>query len=146
MVTIAIVAIFSSLAAPSFRKLIAAQRTRSAASALTESLWLARSESIKRDDNVTFKFNNTGTNTVVSAWEVTQSTNGTGTSLHHQDGFPSVLATTSTGSDVLFTFNRYGRLAAGSGWVKLGVPGANVYRWVCVSASGRATVQETACT
>ena len=142
MVTVALVATLSALAAPSLRQLIATQRVRTAASALNESLWLARSEAVKRNTNVTFKFNK-GT---VTDWDVVEGLTGVGTSLHHQDGYPAITATTAPpGDDVLFTFNPYGRLTSGTGWVKLEVASAGAFRFVCVSSTGRASVQELAC-
>jgi type IV fimbrial biogenesis protein FimT len=142
MVTVAVIAIFSTLAAPSFRQLIALQRVRTAASAITESLWIARSEAIKRNANVTFKVKKGS----IVDWDVTESLDGTGPSLHHQEGFPSITSTTSSGADVLYTFNPYGRLSAGAGWIKLTAPNAaSASRYVCVSTMGRAAVQEASC-
>ena len=147
MVTVAVVAIFATLAAPSFRQLIATQRVKSVASALNESLWVARSEALKRNDNVAFAFANAGSNTVVADWKITQSSDGSGTALVQQSGSPSVVSETSTGANLLFVFNSSGRLTSGgSSWIKLSVPSANVNRWVCVSAGGRATTQSTSCT
>ena len=142
MVTVAVMAIFSTLAAPEFRRLIAAQRVRAAASALNESLWLARSESIKRNTSVTFSFPNGS----VSDWDIVVGTTAGGLPLlHHQDGFAAITSTTSTGANQLFTFNPYGRLTTGTAWVKLEMASAAVSRWVCISSTGRATVQESAC-
>ena len=52
LVTIAIVAILATIAAPSYRSLILNQSTRSAASDLQMSLFFARGEAIKRAANV----------------------------------------------------------------------------------------------
>lgn len=146
MITVAIVAILSALAAPSFQQLIAAQRIKSVASALSESLWIARSEALKRNDKVAFNFTNAGSDTVVGDWKITQSSDGTGTALLQQMGSPSVVSTTSTGGDVLFVFNSSGRLISGGpSSIKLSVLSANVNRWVCISASGRAVTQSTSC-
>jgi type IV fimbrial biogenesis protein FimT len=146
MFVVLIVAILATLAAPSFRQLIAKQRVKSAASALTESLWVARSEAVKRNTDVSFKFTNAGSDTTVAEWKITQSSDGSGTALHQQDGFPAVVSTTSSSGNVLFTFNAYGRLTSGgSSWIKFSVPSANVNRWVCVSTAGRAIAQDTAC-
>jgi type IV fimbrial biogenesis protein FimT len=120
MVTVAVVAILAALAAPSFQQLIATQRIKSVASALTESLWVARSEALKRNDNVAFNFTNAGDNSVVGDWKITQSSDGTGPS---------------------------GRLTSGgSSSIQLSVLSAGVNRWVCISASGRAVSQSTPCT
>ena len=146
MITLAVVAVLAALAAPSFQQLIATQRIKSVASALNESLWVARSEALKRNDKVAFNFTNSGDDTVVGDWKITQSSDGTGTALLQQMGSPSVLSTTSTGSNVLFVFNSSGRLTSGgSSSIKLSVPSANVNRWVCISASGRAVTQSTSC-
>jgi type IV fimbrial biogenesis protein FimT len=145
MVTVAVVAVLSTIAAPSMRQMVATQRVRSAASALTESLWMARSEALKRNDNVTFRL----VNGTLTGWDIVQGTTGVPTvpapSLHRQDGFSNVTATPSTNADVLFTFNAYGRLAPTATWVNLEVTGANAYRCVRISTTGRAVVQETAC-
>ena len=146
MITLAVVAVLAALAAPSFQQLIATQRIKSVASALNESLWVARSEALKRNDKVAFNFTNSGDDTVVGDWKITQSSDGTGTALLQQMGSPSVLSTTSTGSNVLFVFNSSGRLTSGgSSSIKLSVPSANVHRWVCISANGRAVTQSTSC-
>ena len=140
---VVIVAIFASLAGPPFRQMIAAQRIRAASSAITETLWIARSEAIKRNDTVSIKFVNAGANSPISGWDVTQSADGSGTSLHHHDGYPTLAATTSSGGNLLFTFNAFGRLTSGDAWVKLVASG--VTRWVCISAGGKVLLQESAC-
>lgn len=152
MVTLAVVAVLAALAAPSFQQLIATQRIKSVASALNESLWVARSEALKRNDKVAFNFTNSGDDTVVGDWKITQSSDGTGTALLQQTGSPSVVSTTSTcpspstSGNLLFVFNSSGRLTSGgSSSIKLSVPSAKVNRWVCISASGRAVTQSTSC-
>lgn len=52
MVVVAIVAILTALAAPSFRPLIERWRVRDAAEGMTSTMYLARSEAIKRSGNV----------------------------------------------------------------------------------------------
>ena len=147
MVTVAVVTILAALAAPSFQQLIATQRVKSVASALTESLWVARSEALKRNDNVAFNFTNAGDNSVVGDWKITQSSDGTGTAILQQAGSPTVVSTTSTGGNLLFVFNPSGRLTSGgSSSIQLSVLSAGVNRWVCISASGRAVSQSTPCT
>ena len=147
MTVVAIVAVFAALAAPSFRSMIATQRVKSVASAVNESLWVARSEALKRNDNVAFVFTNTGTNTAVADWAITQSSDGSGTALVQQSGAPTVMSQTSSGGNLLFVFNSAGRLTSGgSSWIKLSVPSTDSARWVCISAGGRATTQSTSCT
>ena len=53
MITVAILAITVSLAAPAFRELLVAQRMRSVAYDMTSDLVLARSEAVKRGQAVT---------------------------------------------------------------------------------------------
>ena len=146
MVTVAIVAIFATLAAPSFRQLIATQRVKSVASALTESLWVARSEALKRNEDVQFVFANAGANTLVADWKITRSSD-TVTPLIQQSGSPSVVSTTSSGGNLLFVFNAFGRSTnpGAASWIKLSVPSTGADRWVCISATGRATTQSTSC-
>ena len=140
MIVVTVVAIFSTLAAPSFRKLVAKQRLTSAASALIESLWLGRSEALKRNTDVSFKFTDAN-----SGWSVRLGTDGTtGTTLHNQDGFASINSSSSGGASTIFSFNAYGRLS-GTGWVQLGNASAGVYKCVTVSSSGRATVTDAQC-
>lgn len=145
MVTLAVVAVLVALAAPAFQNLIATQRIKSVASALNESLWVARSEALKRNDKVSFSFPNSGGGTVVGDWKVTQSSDGSGTAIIQQMGSPAVTSTTSSGGNLLFTFNSSGRLTAptAASWIELSGASGNVKRWVCISASGRAVTQST---
>lgn len=131
MITVAIMAIFATLAAPSFRDLIATQRMRSATSALTESLWLARSEALKRNTVVGFSFDNIST-----GWNIKAGA----TTLHTQDAFPSI--SSGAGS---FQFNAYGRLPDAMK-IELGMATANLYRCVTVSTAGRVLEKEGKCT
>lgn len=55
MIAIAVLAILASLAAPSFKELLAAQRIRLTASDLYSSLLMARSEAMKRNVTVTVR-------------------------------------------------------------------------------------------
>jgi prepilin-type N-terminal cleavage/methylation domain-containing protein len=139
MITVSVVAIFSSLAAPGFRTLIAKQRLTSAASALSESLWLGRSEALKRNTDVSFKFTSAS-----AGWNLTLGSDGTGTTLHSQDGFSAISSSSSGGAATIFSFNNYGRLAS-TGWVQLSNSTVGVYKCVTVSSSGRTTVTDAAC-
>jgi type IV fimbrial biogenesis protein FimT len=139
LVTIVVVAIFSAIAGPAFREMIANQRVRSGTSALNESLWLARSEAVKRNaDDVSFTVaNGTG-----STWTVVAGV----TPLHAQQGLSNVLwQKCGTGASTVYTFNRYGRLTGGAGLMQVSIADTNVHRCVTVSVSGRATVAEGEC-
>ena len=146
MTVVLLVAVLAVLAAPGFQTLIATQRVKSVASALNESLWVARSEALKRNDKVSFSFINSGDNSPVADWKITQSSDGSGTAILQQSGSPTVLSSTTGGGNLLFTFNSSGRLSSGgSTFIKLSVPSANVNRWVCISPNGRAVTQTTSC-
>ena len=132
MIVLAVVAIFASLAAPSFRELTATQKVRSAVSALNESLWLARSEAIKRNTDVEFEFDS-----VSSGWTIQVG----GATLHSQDPFANV----DSGA-ARFVFNGYGRLTSRDGVpLTVEVSQAGVARCVTVTSTGRTTVEDGAC-
>src|SRR5437870_4927917 len=105
MIVITIVVICATIAAPSFKQLIATQRVRTAASALKESLWMARAEATRRNATVGFLFVNAATD-----WSVPDPDDATKTLLRQQ-GFPAVASDTQTHTSVQFTFNAYGRLS-----------------------------------
>lgn len=138
-VVIAIIAIFTALAAPSFRQMAAQQRVRSAASAITESLWVARAEALKRNREVNFVFADAATQ-----WSVPDPDGGP-TPLLTQPAHRSVSSSTQSGANVQFTFNAYGRLSNGSGWIQLGDVAAGIYRCLRVATTGRATSTEGKC-
>jgi type IV fimbrial biogenesis protein FimT len=135
---IAIVAIFASLAAPSLRQFIAQQRVRSAASAIVESLWVARAEALKRNRDVGFVFVD-----AASGWNVPDPDGGA-TPLLTQPAHTSVSSSTSTGANLQFTFNAYGRLQD-TRWIELKDTATGIYRCVNVAPSGRATNAEGKC-
>ena len=140
MTVIAIVAIFSTLAAPSFRQLIAQQRVKSAASALSESAWLARSEALKRNDSVSFTYT-----TAAAGWNIDYTNkDGTVTRLLTQDGSPAVTSTLKNGTGV-FTFNPYGRLGAAQTIELTSASVSGVTKCVNVSTSGKTTVRDGTC-
>ena len=130
MITITIMGIFAALAAPSFQNMIASQRIRSATSALTESLWLARSEALKRNAVIAFSFTN-----ISDGWDVKDG----GTTLYRQEPFTSV--TSDAGN---FSFNVYGRMT-GAVSIQLGVASASLYRCVTVSTTGKVSEKDGVC-
>lgn len=139
LTVVMITAILASLATPSFRQLFASQRLRSATSALNETLWLARAEATKRNVDVGFVFVD-----AASAWAI-QDPAGGRTALMTQDGFPSLVTRTHTGAAVEFSFNAYGRLTRGAGWIELGDAGAGLYQCVTVATTGRTTYTKGPC-
>lgn len=135
MVVIALIAILGALAGPSFRTMLASQRVKSAASAVSESLWLARSEAVKRNATVSFTVNNAA---MASGWQLMAGA----TVLHSQDGFSQVGVTAGGGP---YTFNPYGRLVTGAGDLQLSAASNGQNHCVTVSTSGRAAVKSGTC-
>lgn len=73
MVVVAIVAVLSALVGPSFRPLIERWRVRDTAESMTSTMYLARSEAIKRGGNVIItKFDNNPSGTCANGMGVTQ--------------------------------------------------------------------------
>jgi len=140
MTVVSIVAVLATVAAPSFAEMMATQRVRTAASALTESLWLARAEATKRNTDVGFVLRDPET-----GWTIADPA-GSRTPLLVQPGFAAIEFTAQNGDGVRFTFNAYGRLSTGSGWVQVGNSQLGVYRCVTVSTTGRATTTKGPCT
>lgn len=138
MVVAAIVAILAAVAGPSFRDMIAKQRVRSAASAISESVWLGRAEAMKRNAEVTFTFN-------ASGWEVTPSADDS-IKLFKQDALDQVTGTLKNGSSGVFIFNQYGRLSAAQTIELQSASIASSKRCVAVSQTGKATITDGACT
>jgi type IV fimbrial biogenesis protein FimT len=139
LTVVLIAAILASLATPSFRQLFANQRLRSATSALNETLWLARAEATKRNVDVGFVFVD-----AASEWAIEDPAGG-GTALMTQDGFPTLVTRTHTGGEVEFSFNAYGRLTRGAGWIELGDAALGLYQCVTVSTTGRTTFTKGTC-
>ena len=139
MVVVSIVAILASVAAPSFMQMIATQRIRSVASALKESLWVARAEATKRNASVSFTFVNAATD-----WDIMDASGAT--PMLKQHGHPAVVSKTSSGNNVQFNFNAYGRLSTGSGWIELSDASGSTYRCINVATTGRTTTTNAKCT
>lgn len=132
MIVVSVVAILASIAGPSFREIVAAQRVRSAASALGEALWLARSEALKRNAEVGFGFDNVG-----NGWAIQSG----GVTLHTQDALPGVASGAAS-----FAFNAYGRLSTRDGVpLEIGVPDTAAKRCVAVTSTGHASTRDGAC-
>ena len=139
MTVLSVVAILVTVAAPSFAEMVATQRVRAAASALTESLWLARAEATKRNTDVGFAFTDPQ-----AGWTIADPAGGA-TPLLVQAGFSGIEFTAQRGDALRFTFNPYGRLSTGGGWIQVGDPHAAVYRCVAVSTTGRAATTHGPC-
>lgn len=103
MIAIAVLAILASLAAPSFKELLAAQRIRLTASDLYSSLLMARSEAMKR--NVTAKVEATG-----GDWQNGWTVKASGITLQTQSA-PANVTVTGTVNPVSYLYT--GRRQAG---------------------------------
>lgn len=116
MVVVAIVAILSALAGPSFRPLIERWRVRDTAESLTATLYLARSEAIKRGGNVTIDMNpatcidSTSTTGWGCGWVVNHS-DGTVTTELQRSTQPTRIDIALTGSTGAITVDRWGMMA-----------------------------------
>ena len=133
MIVIAIVAIMAGIAAPSFQDMVASQRLRTAGSALNESLWLARSEAIKRNVSVSFEFDD-----IANGWEVKTAGNQT---LLVQEPISGI-----TSGNAAFTFNPYGRLTAGAqNDIELQAVEKSLYHCLSITSTGRVTVEHKQC-
>jgi len=75
IISISIVGILASLALPSFQGIIANARTRSTTESFNLALQLARTEAIKRNARVAFRFETTGAWTVCSSVSTTVQAN-----------------------------------------------------------------------
>src|SRR5688572_23143133 len=105
MAVVAVATILALVAVPAFGDLIATTRARSAASALQASLWLARSEAIKRNRPVGFTLAS-----MEDGWTVTL-VDDPDTVLQQQDGLPGMqLAISGGDASVEFEYNSQGRL------------------------------------
>jgi type IV fimbrial biogenesis protein FimT len=103
MVVVSILAILATLAAPSFRELLAAQRVKNAASDLLADMMLARSEAIRRNRPVTISAINSSWD---NGWSVVE-----GTETIKQRNLASSLVTVSkkSGTDDQVIFGVAGR-------------------------------------
>jgi type IV fimbrial biogenesis protein FimT len=141
MVVVALAAILAVIATPSFRELMVSTRTRAAASALHESLWLARSEAIKRNKPVTFTVT-----TLQDGWTITP-VDKPATVLRKQDGLPDLKLSFNSGTSVTFEYNSQGRLTDGVAAVKMTLSGADGLGPRCISfdAAARPKLTSGAC-
>ena len=110
MVVVAIVAVLAALAGPSFTPLIERWRVRDAAEALTASLYLARSEAIKRGGGVTID----ATGGWSTGWKLTYTQNSTTTDIKVNAPPSRVTIAQNNGNTILYV-DRWGMLSESSG-------------------------------
>lgn len=131
MIVVVIVAIFASLAGPSFVEFTAAQRERNAASALYDSLLLARAEAIKRNTTVSLT-----TSDLAAGWTVTLPDS---TVLRTQEAF-SGLSFNPAAPDLSYAFTGRPPVGAANTSVIISSTSTPTCYKVTVDAAGRATV------
>ena len=110
MVVVAIMAILAALAGPSFAPLIERWRVRDAAETLTATLYLARSEAIKRSGGITIDATG-GWNT---GWKITHTQGGDTTDIKVNPA-PSKISIAQSNSKTLLYVDRWGMLSETSG-------------------------------
>lgn len=134
MVVVAILAVLGALAGPSFSEMIASQRVRAGATALYESLILARSEAIKRNSSVALSATS---GSFSNGWNVFLA-DGT-TSIRSQEALVRTSFTT-TGNVTVLAFNSLGRLSGAKTTISVSGTGT-VKTWTVIAeASGRVCV------
>lgn len=101
LVTVLILAILATIAAPNMTSFILATRVKSAASDLYSALIFARSEAIKRNANIDI--------VPITAWQGGWQVSAGGTVLNQQDAFPATLSIAGPAGTI--TYQRDGRLS-----------------------------------
>nr|WP_091663753.1 GspH/FimT family pseudopilin [Massilia sp. PDC64] len=138
MTVVAITAILSAMAAPSFKSLVAGQRARTASTDLYAALVLARSEAIKRDTQVTLE---PAADTWQAGWRIPNPTD-TGHPVANHGPVPGATITGPTA--VVYLPN--GRVASDTPpSFDIAVDGASTHRCVQVDLSGRPRLQASGC-
>ena len=145
MIVITILAILLTLGIPSFRELIAAQRVRTAASAMYESLLIARSEAIKRNQPVSLHPNTGGFS---NGWRVMLVDNVT--SVRTQEAltnvdfafFDSSNAAITSPSSTTLSYTGLGRMSNIKTTVTMSATGTSKQWSVIAEGSGRVCVTE----
>jgi type IV fimbrial biogenesis protein FimT len=138
MVVVAVMAIMASLAAPSFQQLLAAQRVRLTGYNIVGDMVLARSEAVKRGENVTLT-------PVASNWSQGWSVNVASNALELRGQGRVGNGVQFTTSPASVTFDRNGRTGV-SAVVRFGLyDGASSRRCISLDPSGRPKSANTEC-
>ncbi len=110
VVVMAIVGVLAALAVPSFTPIIERWRVRDAAETLTSTLYLARSEAIKRAGGITIDATG-GWNT---GWKIVHTQSGVTTDIK-TNAVPSRVSITQSNSKTTLYVDRWGMLTESSG-------------------------------
>jgi type IV fimbrial biogenesis protein FimT len=144
LTVIAIAAILAMVAVPSFTKIIATQRLKSAASNLQIALLTARSEALKRNTTVCVSTSNTGC-TSSSDWSQGWYVLNAGTVL---GTFPAYSSLTINGPTTGVTFDSSGRISSTSTaicpatntWLKVTSSSISGARYLNIAAMGAPSI------
>ena len=104
LVTVMVLAVLATIAAPNVTSWILATRVRAAASDMYSTLIFARSEAIKRSANIDI--------VPISAWQGGWQVKAGATTLKQQDAYPSTLSIVGPAGTI--TYQRDGRLSGGA--------------------------------
>ena len=138
MVTVGIAVILLGIAAPSFSSYIRNQRVKAAAIDIHMALTLARSEAIKRNNNVTLT---PATGGWINGWTISATAGGTTTTIGRQGAYTG-LAFSSSATAV--TYSADGRIT-GTAAPSFQVSSADSVRCVSVSLSGLPNSKSGSC-
>lgn len=143
IVAVAVLAVLLSLAAPSFRGLLEAQRMRSAAFDLMADLTLARSEALKRGANVVLT---PATGGWTQGWTITTPASGGGNQVLGEKP-PLGGGVNLPTAPVTVTFDRNGRVAGLTDVARFSMQTATYGRSRCISLdpSGRPKSYNASC-
>lgn len=133
IVTVLILGILSSFALPAYTSFVADQRVKTAAFDVMSALVLARSEAIKRNNDV---YIIPAQNNMTNGWTVTVDT----TTLNQQGAFKNV----SIAGAVKFYYYPNGRARQAVAY-SISAPGTDTVRCISVDLSGRPTSRKVAC-
>lgn len=139
LATVAILAVLSAMAAPSFSSLIATVRARGASSELYASLMRARSEAIKRNAEVSLLPDSSG------QWQGGWSIRDPASANARIETHPVVPGATMSGpASVVYLPN--GRVKGGNQpSFDIAVAGQSQHRWVCVDLGGHPNQTTSGC-
>jgi type IV fimbrial biogenesis protein FimT len=142
LVTVAMFAILTSIAAPSFKEFTIQQRLRAASFDLRTDLVLARSEALKRNQNVTIRPRQTGWQT---GWVVLVDSSAQELRARNQVGFGVSMSSPASA----ITFDGSGRVASPAGFVRIGLSASagslELDRCMVLDPSGMPIARAEAC-
>ena len=139
MVVISIIAILAAIAIPSFYSLIRNERIKSASYNLFASLTVARSEAIKRNDDVTI------TPVTAGSWQDGWQVSAGGNVIKNQEALSGIAV---SGAPASVTYKRTGRLSAAatpSFQFDINPADSNFIRCLTIELSGLPRTKKGAC-